>query len=365
MFKRDGKRREMGLGPVRDVSLAEARQRAEDARRPVAEGRDPIVAKSAAAAAQKEAGAAPTFGEFADELVTNIEGGFRNAKHAAQWRMTLGPTYCGKLRGKRLDDITTDDVLTVLSPIWQKKNEAASRLRGRIERVLDAAKAKGLRSGENPARWRGHLNTLLSKRQKLQKGHHAALPYADMPAFVAGLRAREAVAARALEFAILTIARSGEVLGATWNEIDLAKKIWMVPAGRMKGGSRAPCAAVRSPLLPLLKGMEPLRAADDGASYVFPGQRPKRPLSGMAMAMLLRRQKHEQKITVHGFRSSFRHWVGEETSFASETAEASMSHAVGDATERAYRRGDALEKRREVMEAWAAYCLSEPEKKAV
>lgn len=293
----------------------------------------------------------------------NIEGGFRNAKHLAQWKMTLGPAYCGKLRGQHLDDITTDDVLAVLSPIWQKKNETASRLRGRIERVLDAAKAKGLRSGDNPARWRGHLDTLLAKRQKLQQGHHAALPYAEMPAFVAGLRAREAVAARALEFAILTIARSGEVLGATWHEIDMEKKVWTVPAGRMKAG-REHRVPLSEAALAVLKAMEPLREAVDGVSYVFPGQRPKRPLSGMAMAMLLRRQKHEQKITVHGFRSSFRDWAGEETSFASETAEASMSHAVGDAAERAYRRGDALEKRRELMNAWAAYCLSGAVRKA-
>lgn len=357
MFKRDGKRSEVGLGALGTVSLSEARQKAADARRIVAEGGDPLAERRAAEEARKAAAAVDTFGTFADAHMERIMGGFRNAKHAAQWRMTLGPVYCASIRDKKLKDITTDDVLGVLQPIWQVKNETASRLRGRIEQVLDAARAKGLRTGENPARWRGHLDTLLPKRQKLQRGHHPALPYLEIQAFVADLRARDAMAARALEFTILTAARTGEVLGATWGEIDLEAQVWTVPGKRMKAGREH-----RVPLSPaciaILEHVSPLRPeGDDGSAFLFPGQRPGRPLSGMAMEMLLRRQKKE--ITVHGFRSTFRDWAGEETEFAREVVEAALSHVVGDATERAYRRGDALEKRRKLMEAWADFC--EPE----
>lgn len=352
MFTRDGKRREMGLGSLRDVTLAEARQRAEEARRLALDGLDPLTHRNAAKAARKEAEAAPTFGAFADALVESLERGFRNDKHIYQWRQTLGPAYCSVIRDKKLADITTDDMLAVLQPVWTEKNETASRLRGRIEKVLDAAKAKGLRTGENPARWRGHLDTLLPKRQKLQRGHHPALPYANVPAFLAALRKREAMAARAMEFTILTAARSGEVLGATWSEIDLDTRTWTVPASRMKAG-REHRVPLTEPAMSILTALEAARP-EEGDGYLFPGQRPKRPLSGMAMEMLLRRQKLE--ITVHGFRSSFRDWAAEETSFPREIAEAALAHVVGDATERAYRRGDALEKRRELMAAWASHC---------
>lgn len=359
MFKRDGKRREMGMGALGDVSLAEARQKAEEARRIVAEGGDPLQARDAAQAARKEADTAPAFGEFADQMVEKWSREFSNPKHAAQWTMTLGPAYCAKLRDKKLADITAADVLAVLDPIWQEKNETASRLRGRIERVLDAAKVAGWRSGENPALWKGNLEHSLGKRQKLQRGHHAAMPYAEVPAFLAALRLREAMAARALEFCILTAARSGEVLEATWREIDLAAKVWTVPARRMKA-KREHRAPLTDAAMAILEALAPLRPADDdGSAYVFPGQRPRRPLSGMAMEMLLRRQK--LAITVHGFRSSFRDWAAEETPFPREIAEAALAHVVGDATERAYRRGDALEKRRELMIAWAAFCLSPTE----
>jgi integrase len=260
------------------------------------------------------------------------------------------------LREKPLDEIRTDDVLAALKPIWQTKSETASRLRGRIERVLDAAKARGLRSGENPARWRGHLDHLLPKRQKLTRGHHPALPYLDVPAFVADLRNRETVAALALEFTILNASRTGEVLGAKWDEIDREAAIWTIPRERMKAGREH-----RVPLtdrgLEILDAVEKVRTGD----YVFPGQRRGKPLSGMAMEMLLRRMKIE-KATVHGFRSSFRDWAGECTPFPREIAEAALAHTVGDETERAYRRGDALEKRRKLMAAWAAFC--EPKEKS-
>jgi integrase len=262
--------------------------------------------------------------------------------------MTL-TKYAAPLRDKPIAAVHTDDVLSVLAPIWQTKNETASRLRGRIERVLDAARAKGLRSGENPARWRGHLDHLLPRRQRLSRGHHAALPYPDVPAFVAGLREREAIAALALEFLILNASRLGEVLGAKWNEIDLEAKVWTIPPERMKAGREH-----RVPLtkrgLEILATAEKLRTSD----YVFPGQRRGRPLSPMSMEMLRRRMKVD--VTVHGFRSSFRDWAGECTSFPREIAEAALAHIIGDETERAYRRGDALEKRRKLMAAWAAFC---------
>ncbi len=366
MYKVDGKRREMGLGSLADVSLSDARQKAADARRTLAEGQDPLGAKRAAQDARKAQEAHPTFGAFADQMLASKEHGWSNDKHRAQWRMTLSVEkaedgsfknsgYCLPLRQLRLDQISTDDVLAILQPIWLVKSETASRVRGRIEAVLDAAKARGLRSGENPARWRGHLDTLLPKRPKLQRGHHAALPYAEMPAFMAELRTREALAARALEFCILTAARSGEVLGATWAEIDLDAKLWSVPAHRMKAG-RDHRAPLSDAAMTILKAIAPLQPEGDGSAFLFPGQRPNRPLSAMAMEMLLRRQGKD--ITVHGFRSSFRDWAAEETSYPREVAEAALAHVVGDATERAYRRGDALEKRRALMEAWASYCLS-------
>lgn len=346
LFRWGGKLKEMGLGGLGSVSLAEAREKAEAARKVVKSGRNPIDVRRKAVA--DKAGAV-TFGTFADDLTAELAKGFRNAKHAAQWSMTL-QTYAAALRPKALDEIDTADVLAVLQPIWTTKAETASRVRGRIERVLDAAKAKGLRSGENPARWRGNLDHLLSKRKRLQRGHHPAMPFVDVPAFVADLRQRKAVTALALEFDILTAARPGEVFGATWAEIDEAGKVWTVAASRMKAGREH-----RVPLcdraLTILAEVKPLKGPGD---YVFPGAKRGRPFSNMAFDALLERMK-VAGITVHGFRSSFRDWAGEATTFPREVAEAALAHAVGDETERAYRRGDALEKRRKLMDAWAAF----------
>ena len=288
------------------------------------------------------------FGELADEVVTEQGKSFRNAKHRAQWKMTL-ETYAAPLRPKAVDAITTEDVLSVLKPIWTAKAETASRLRGRIERVLNAAKAKGFRSGENPAAWRGHLENLLPKRHKLARGHHAAMPYPDVPAFVAQLREREAVAGLALEFAILTAARSGEVLGALWSEIDLDAKAWIIPPKRMKA-AREHRVPLSKRALAILKRTEAAKTSN----LVFPGQLAGRPLSVMAMDMVLRRMG--ASVTVHGFRSSFRDWAGNETHFPRELAEHALAHVMGDKAEQAYRRSDALEKRRALMDAWAAYC---------
>jgi integrase len=355
MYRWQGKQKEMGLGAfspvavpkgvkVRFVTLADARQKATDARAAIAVGTDPM-------AARRVAVEIPTFGKFADDLIDQMAPGFKNAKHLAQWRMTLGDTYCKAIRKKLVNEVDTADVLATLRPIWNTKAETASRIRGRIERVLDAAKAEGKRTGENPALWRGHLATLLPKRHKLQRGHHEAMPYESLPAFVASLREREAMSARALEFTILTAARSGETFGATWVEIDMIAKVWTIPAKRMKAGREH-----RVPLSPrsieILSEMETLGSLP--GSYVFPGAKRERPLSNMAMDMTLRRMK--QDVTVHGFRSSFRDWCGEVSSFPREIAEAALAHTVGDETERAYRRGDALEKRRGLMAAWEMYC---------
>lgn len=349
LFRWDGKLKEMGLGGLISVSLAKARERAAAAREQVAEGVNPIHAR------RGQASDGVRFGAFADALLDEVEGQWRNEKHRQQWRTTL-TSYAAPLRDKPISSIATEDVLGVLRPIWTSKAETASRVRGRIERVLDAARAKDLRSGENPARWRGHLDRLLPRQKKLTRGHHAALPYPELPSFLTRLRSRHAMAARALEFTILTAARSGETLGATWAEIDLERRVWTVPALRMKAG-REHRLPLSDAALELLRPLNELRDGD----LVFPGQRRGRPLSVMAMEMVLRRM--EVPVTVHGFRSSFRDWVGEETEFPREIAEAALAHVVGDATERAYRRGDALERRRKLMDAWAGFCgwsASEP-----
>jgi integrase len=344
-FMRAGKRVEMGLGSAADVTLAQAREKATDARRLAKAGKDPVSARRA----ERAAGADETFGPFALKLIETIETGFRNQKHRAQWRTTL-TTYAAPIWNKRLADIETDDVLSCLKPIWQAKAETASRVRGRIERVLDAAAARGLRSRDNPARWRGHLANLLAKPQKLARGHHAAMPFNDVPGFVAKLREVEGVSAPALEFAILTAARSGEVLGARWSEIDLTGKVWTVHARRTKA-AREHRVPLTDRAIAILEMMATTRASD----FVFPGAKRGKPLSVTALTMAMRRIGAGD-YTVHGFRSAFRDWAGERTNFPREIAEAALAHVVGNATERAYRRGDALEKRRALMEAWAAFC---------
>ncbi len=343
LFRQNGRLREMGLGGAGAISLAKARELAADCRQTVALGGDPIAAR------KHVAGAIPTFGAFADSFIEAHEKAWRNDKHRAQWRMTLG-TYAAPLRRKQVDAIATEDILAVLRPIWGEKPETASRLRGRVEQVLDAARAAGHRSAENPARWRGHLDKLLPKRAKLTRGHHAAMPYAAVPAFIARLREQPGAAALALEFVILTAARSGEALGAHWAEIDVGEKLWTVPKVRMKG-NREHRVPLSDRALAVLAEARKMQTND----FAFPGLRRGRPLSGMAMEMLLRRMKVES-VTVHGFRSSFRDWIGDKTSFPREVAEAALAHAIGDETETAYRRSDALAKRRKLMDAWAAYC---------
>ncbi|WP_306421466.1 tyrosine-type recombinase/integrase [Methylobacterium iners] len=345
LFRWRGKPTEMGLGSTRDVTLARAREKAAAARALVAEGLNPMEAR-------EQQRAIPTFGQAADALIADMEPSWRNPKHVAQWKMTL-TEYAGPIRSKSVDAVSTDDVLRLLRPIWQAKPETAARVRGRVEAVLDAARAQGHRSGENPARWRGHLDKLLPPRKVLARGHHAAMPYADVPAFVARLRDNPTISNRALEFTILTAGRSGEIMGATWPEIDVAKRLWSIPAERMKG-SRPHQVPLTDRMIEILEEMR-----ERGGIFIFPGAKPDKPLSVMALTMAMRRADAGQ-FTPHGFRSAFRDWCGDETEFPRDVAEAALAHALRDATEAAYRRATALEKRRALMIAWNAYVAAEP-----
>ena len=342
MYVFGGRQREAGLGSANAVTLAEAREKAAGYRSLLARGIDPLTAKWDAHAVTL---ALKTFGQCADELMKSKRREWRSEVHAGQWRTTL-EIYAAPLWNLPVDAIDTAAVLSVLQPIWGRIPETASRLRGRIEAVLDYAKANGLRSGENPAAWRGHLALILPKRGKLTRGHHAAMDYRDLPKFIARLRETETSPCFALEFLILTAGRAGEVLGATWDEIGLEGRLWTIKAFRMKAAKKhsIPLAARAVAILDRLAS---IRTGD----LVFPGQRRGRPLSKTALAALV-----PAGVTVHGFRSSFRDWAGEETLFSREVAEAALAHATGDATELAYRRGSSLEKRRKLMDAWASFC---------
>jgi integrase len=343
LFRWHGKPTEIGFGSARDVTLARARELAGQARAKLAERINPKNARK-----PSEVG---TFGECADRQIETMRPSWRNDRHAAQWKMTLRD-YAAPLRHLPVDRITTDDVLSVLKPLWSDKPETASRLRGRIERVLDAAKAQGLRSGENPARWRGHLDQLLPKRQRLTRGHHAAMEYSDLPTFLDDLKTRQATAARALEFTILTAARSREVLGARREEFDLDRAVWTVPSRRMKGG-REHRVPLSQRALEIAKTMHEAGNSD----FVFAGHKPGKPFLMTALLTLLRRMNIED-ATVHGFRSTFRDWAAECTKFPNEVCEAALAHAIENKAEAAYRRGDLFDKRRKLMDAWAAYCAT-------
>lgn len=356
-WRRDGRSRDMGLGTAGDddVTLAEARELAAAARRKVREGIDPIEARKVERMAQRLADAkAMTFRECGKAYVAAHQAGWRNAKHAAQWPATL-ETYVYPVFGALpVQAIDTGLVTKAIEPIWTVKPETASRVRGRIESILDWATARGYRQGDNPARWRGHLENLLPKKTKVRRvEHHAALPHVELPGFMTALRQQEGIAARALEFAILTAARTGEVISATWAEIDLEGCLWTVPAERMKA-DREHRVPLSEPALAILRTMAEVRQGE----HVFPGAREGRPLSNMALLMLLRRMKRGD-LTAHGFRSSFRDWTAERTGFPAEVAEMALAHVVGDKVEAAYRRGDLFNKRRQLAEAWARYC-SEP-----
>jgi integrase len=344
------KERQMGLGSLDTISLAEAREAAVHCRKLRFQGIDPIAARKAERTkAALEAARAMTFDQCRDAYIAAHRAGWRNVKHASQWTTTL-TTYATPVFGKLpVAAIDTALVMKVVEPLWAVKCETASRVRGRIELILDWATVRGFRQGDNPARWRGHLDKLLPARSQVRKVvNHAALPYGEIGPFMADLREREGIAARALEFTILTAARTGEVLGATWSEFDLQARVWTVAEGRMKGGRehRVPLSGAA---LAVLKQMHELREN----SFVFPGAR-RAMMSNMAMDMLLRRMGRD--VTVHGFRSTFKDWASERTNFPNEVSEAALAHVVGDKVEAAYRRGDLFEKRRRLMEAWAEYC---------
>jgi integrase len=370
----NGNAREMGLGPFALYGLHGARARALDARRLRHEGVDPIEARRAARAkAQLDAASTITFRQCAEVYVKAHRAGWRNGKHAAQWEATLA-TYAEPTIGALpVKDVDTALVMKVLeqevrvapdkrAPLWTAKPETASRLRGRIEAILDWAKVRGYREGENPARWRGHLDKLLPARAKVRRvEHHAALPYGELPDFMTALRSQPGAAARALEFAILTAARTGEVIGARWGEIDFCEKLWTIPAVRMKAGRehRVPLSARA---ITILEEMKLLSAVSDRPSdsdaFVFPGGKGGQQFSNMAFLMLLRRMKRDD-LTAHGFRSTFRDWAAERTNYSSEVAEMALAHAVSSKVEQAYRRGDLFERRRRMMAAWATFCATQ------
>ncbi len=353
-FMLKGKARDVGLGAAGPggVSLANARDLAAVLRLKVKAGTDPLAerqqqAAEAVAAAQKATIAGITFKAVAERYIAANEGGWRNDKHRQQWRNTLANYVYPVMGDLPVGDIGTAHVLQILEAIWTEKPETASRVRGRIETVLDAAKARGYRDGDNPARWRGHIAQILPARSRLTRGHHRAMPYADVPAFMAKLRDRQATSALALEFVILTAARTNEVLGATWAEVELDKGLWTIPGARMKAGKEH-----RVPLSPrageILQAVKPL-----GKDSLFPSDVGGK-LSSMAMTMLLRRM--DADCTVHGFRSSFRDWAAECTAYAHEVCEMALAHTIGNKSEAAYRRGDLFEKRRRLMGEWAIYC---------
>jgi len=352
-FKIAGRERQMGLGSAGSVSLAEARTRARVARGKLLDGDDPIELKRAKRAVTSAVAAKRiTFREAADKYIASHRPGWKNDKHAAQWPASFETYAFPTLGSLSVATIDTAHVVKVLEPIWTTKTETASRLRGRIEAVLDWAKSRHYRDGDNPARWKGHLENLFPAKGKVAKvRHQPAMPFTDIPAFMAKLRGRDSVSARALEFLILTACRTGEVIGSKEEELDAKGTTWTVPPERTKSGREH-----RVPLCERAQSIVKALPREKNSPFLFPGGRTRKPLSNMAMLELLRGMPGCEDLTVHGFRSSFRDWAGEQTNYPREVAEAALGHVLGDKTEAAYRRGDALEKRRRLMEAWAGYC---------
>ena len=352
-FMLNGRAREMGLWSVNDRTLAEARDEAAKARRLLRDGIDPIEARDADDKRKAlDSARSMTFAECAKTYIETHKADWKNAKHASQWTNTL-ETYCGPVFGALpVQAVDTALVCKVLEPMWTDKPETASRLRARVERVLDWATVREYRAGENPARWRGHMDKLLpALKKKNRVTHHAALPFDQVGGFMAAVRAQEGIAARALEFTILTSARTSEVTGASWDEFDLKAGVWTIPASRMKAGNEH-----RVPLSPaalvMLQAMSEIRLNE----WVFPGKRSGAPLSNMAMLELLKRMGRTD-ITVHGFRSTFKDWASERTNYPREVTEMALAHIIGDKVEAAYRRGDLFEKRCTLMAEWAKHCV--------
>lgn len=347
VYRRGTIRTEIGLGGygsgTAPVALRLAREKADAIRDQLARGIDPRPGRRKVA----------TFADVMRDVLAVKTASSRNAKHAAQWKMTL-EKYAADLHDKPVAEITVDDVIKVLQPIWHTTPETADRLRMRIAAVIDHARARKLFTGDNPAAWRGNLEHLLPARNRLQRGHHAAAPYASMPTIMAGLRGAKGTSARAVEFAALTAARSGEVRGSAWDEIDIDDAIWTIPATRMKSG-REHVVPLSARALDILAAQREVATGD----LVFGGDRDGKPISDTAMTKALRRASGDSS-TLHGTcRSAFRDWCGDQTSFPREVAEAALAHVIGDQAEQAYRRGTAIEKRRELMAAWAAFCAGE------
>jgi integrase len=344
------KEHRIGLGSAKAVSLKRARELAGEARRLRAEHIDPLQQRHELRNAQLvEQAKSITFKQCAESYITAHEAGWRNAKHRQQWQSSLSTYAFPVIGGLPVESVDAGLVLKILEPIWRDKTETASRIRGRIESILDYAKARNYRTGENPARWRGHLDHLLPRPEKVSKvEHHAALDYREAGEFMADLRGRDSTSARALEFLILTAARTGEVIGATWNEIDLQSRVWTIPGNRMKGG-REHRVPLSNRAVEIVRIMQSRREGD----FVFTGMRGGG-LSNMTLLAMLRTMG--KAVTAHGFRASFRDWAAEQTNFPNEVCEMALAHAVGDKVEAAYRRGDLFEKRRRLMDAWSAFC---------
>lgn len=352
-YKRQGRERQMGLGPLHTVSLAEARERARHARQCLIHGVDPMDKRDKELlAVRAEQARDLDFDACAKQYIDSHEAGWRNGKHRHQWESTIRvhvSPQVGKIHVRRID---TPLVLKVLEPIWRTKTETASRIRERMERILSWATIRGYREGENPARWRGHLDEMLPEPAKLKKiEHHPALPFEEIGAFMAAVMAQKGISARALELTVLTACRTGEVLGARWEEVDFDGQVWTIPAERTKANRphRVPLAPEAAAILSGQVGLD--------ATLVFPGARVGLPLSNMAMLTLLRRMNRDD-ITVHGFRSTFRDWAAEKTDYPRELAEMALAHTVGSAVENAYRRSDLFAKRRLLMVEWARYCTT-------
>jgi integrase len=360
-YMRDGRAREMGLGSLHTIGLKAARERAADRRRELLDDIDPLQVRQAKRhKATLEAAKAITFAECAKRYIAAHKAGWKSPKSLDAWEGTLRD-YANPVFGNlTVQAVDTALIVKAIEPIWAEKSETATRVRGRIESILDYATAREWRQGENPARWRGHLDKLLPKKAKVRAvEHHPALPFAEIPGFMETLRQENGGAAGALEFAILTAARTGEVIGARWSDIDRNAKLWTIPGARMKGG-REHRVPLSDAALAILDRLADTRQGE----FIFPGGQAGRPLSNMAMLVLLRRMKRDD-LTVHGFRSTFRDWAAERTSFQNEVIEMALAHAIGDKVEASYRRGDLFEKRKRLMEAWGGYCQSTPAAGAV
>lgn len=349
-YQVNGKRREMGLGGLSTLSLSEARKRRDEELAKAKGGTDPIAARRHERTIKRDEKEVIKFSDAATKYIDLMEPSWRNPKHVSQWRNTID-TYANPVLGKlSVDMITQTHILEILEPIWNKKTETATRLRGRLERILSWAKVHGYRTGENPARWKDHLEVMLPSPESLgPRRHHPAMPYAQLATFMVDLRQMKGTSARCLEFTILTACRTNETIGARWEEFDLTRNIWAIPASRMKAKVEH-----RVPLTPQARAVIDQMSAIRSSDYVFPGRRINSHLSNMAMLELL--QDRFPDMTVHGFRSSFRDWAAECTSFPRLVAEAALAHTIGDKTEAAYLRSDFLEQRRRLMEHWADYC---------